>query len=311
MAFAPCTNSPAVAAQESSGPSEFRPACPYHNSRRKAAGFWLRTRQAPIMPSPTVSARPAARGGERRRPFEEEIEPHDALDDPVGGQRPCANSEDGGRRAQKRIFDQEHRDQPRPRRAEDFEDRRVGQAGPAIGGERAGEHQRRGQKRDPGRRADRQRELGDQRRDALQRLAHPDAGDVGKLARGRAQEREFAVRPTAGRQGRGDQRAVGRALENVGRIDQHEIDREAAPVDLAKICDPGRDIAPEHVDDDGVADGQAQAFRHVLFHRDQRRTGIVAWPPLTRDDLRTLREAQRRRSRPGRRPAPRRRRRGA
>ncbi len=32
----------------------------YHNSRKYAAGFWLKVRQAPIMPSPTVTARPPA-----------------------------------------------------------------------------------------------------------------------------------------------------------------------------------------------------------------------------------------------------------
>src|SRR5208337_3470475 len=30
----------------------------YHNSRRKAAGFWPRMRQAPIIPRPTVKRRP-------------------------------------------------------------------------------------------------------------------------------------------------------------------------------------------------------------------------------------------------------------
>ena len=190
--------------------------------------------------------------------------------------------------AENGVFDQEHRGQAGSRRPEDLQDRRVGEPRAAVGGERAGEHQHRGQKRDAGCGADRQRELRHQRLDRFERVANPDAGDLREVMRHRAQKRDFLVRTVARGQCGGDELAIRRALERIRRIDEDEIDREAAPVDLPEIGDLRCDVAPEHVDDNHVADFEAKAVGDLLLHRDERGTGIVARPPCAGDDLRAL-----------------------
>ena len=106
---------------------------------------------------------------------------------------PAQNAESRGRPAEDRVFHEEHGDQPRAGRSEDFQDRRVGEPGAAVGRERPGEHQDGRRQRDAGRGADRQRELGDEPLDRLERVTHPHGRDGRKVTGGGAQERDFLV----------------------------------------------------------------------------------------------------------------------
>ena len=54
---------------------------------------------------------------------------------------------------------------------------------------------------------------------------------------------------------------------------------------LRRLATFAVDIAAEHVDDDGIADLDAEPVGHLLLHRDERRAGIVGRPPSAGDDL--------------------------
>ena len=193
------------------------------------------------MPSPTVTARPSAGGGERGRPVEDEIELHDARDDPDRRRAsPRATPNAAVASSQKRVFDQEHRGQPAAGRAQDFQDRRIGEPGAPIGRERA--------RRAPGPRSSARRRS---RRGWRARAWRPKLrrfpcasrtrtlATIGNSLRHGAHELELGFR-RGGRQRCGDQFSIGRAFERVGRIDQHEIDREALPVHLAQVRESSR-----------------------------------------------------------------------
>src|SRR5260370_23186899 len=77
---------------------------------------------------PNGDRKASARGGEGGGPVEDEMELHDVVDDPIGGERPRADAECGGRSPQNRIFYEEHRRQPSAGRAKDFQDCRVGES---------------------------------------------------------------------------------------------------------------------------------------------------------------------------------------
>src|SRR5215212_9458896 len=75
------------------------------------------------------------------------------------------------------------------------------------------------------------------------------------------------------------------ALEGVGREYQHEVDAQALPVDGPQIADGSRDVAAEYVDDDLVADLEAEPVGDLLLHRDQRWAVIIGAPPFAFDHL--------------------------
>ena len=92
---------------------------------------------------------------------------------------------------------------------------------------------------------------------------------------------DFGGRPDVFGEGGGDKERMRRALERVGGLDQHEIDRKTAPVHFAQIGDRRDDVAPEHIDGDGIADLQPEPVGDFFFHRDERRPRIVLGPPLS------------------------------
>src|SRR5439155_26268209 len=102
-----------------------------------------------------------------------------------------------------------------------------------------------------------QHKVRDDRADGFQRLADPDAGDHREGVRYLPDDPGVAGGVRVGL-GQGGDVAVRRALESVGREDQHEIDAEPLPVDVAQIADFGGDVAAEHVDDDLVAYSEPQ-----------------------------------------------------
>ena len=71
--------------------------------------------------------------------------------------------------------------------------------------------------------------------------------------------------------------------------DEQEVEAAGAPVDLAPDAGDARfQIAAEHVEGERVAQPDAVASRDLLVDRDQRRPGIVGWPPLAAEDLGAL-----------------------
>ena len=69
------------------------------------------------------------------------------------------------------------------------------------------------------------------------------------------------------------------AGKGVWRKHHDEIDRQRFPLDLAEIGDPGRDVAAEHIDGDGIADLQAEFAGFLRREGDERLAGIVRRPP--------------------------------
>ncbi len=118
----------------------------YHNSRKIRRRLLTEDAPGADHAEDHGEGEPAAGGGERRDPVEGEVGEHDPGDDRPCDQRARADREQGGRRAENSVFDQEHSAEAGPRRAEDLQDRRVGEPGAPVGGERAGEHQHGGQR---------------------------------------------------------------------------------------------------------------------------------------------------------------------
>ena len=85
---------------------------------------------------------------------------------------------------------------------------------------------------------------------------------------------------------------VGRAAERAGREYQDEIDAEALPVDRAQIGDCRRDVAAEHVNNDGIAKFQMEPSA-VLFSSETNGGSDSRPPPLAFDDARACRNVGR------------------
>ena len=94
---------------------------------------------------------------------------------------------------------------------------------------------------------------------AADRLGQPGiVGECGAL--GQRHRREQVVRGTRKR---------------VGRVYQHEIERQALPLHLAQVGDAGREVASQNVDGDEIADRETQVAGEIALEGDQR-LAIVA-----------------------------------
>jgi imidazoleglycerol-phosphate dehydratase len=80
------------------------------------------------------------------------------------------------------------------------------------------------------------------------------------------------------------QQVVGSPGERVGGENQHEVERQALPLDLAQVGNPRRHVAAEDIDRDGIADLEPEALGNLGLHGDQGLAGIVRGPPLAGDD---------------------------
>ena len=88
---------------------------------------------------------------------------------------------------------------------------------------------------------------------------------------------------------RGGELRLRRPLQDSGGEYHDEVDIEGRPVDPAQARHLGRELAPQHVDGEGVAEAEAEVARHLFRQRDQRRPVMVRGPPFAGNDLRARR----------------------
>ena len=145
---------------------------------------------------------------------------------------PAATPKSAGHTAQQTIFQAIGRKQPAAGRSQRLEDDRVIDAMVMARGQRAGENQRRREQVSQGwRRGCASTRLATIAADRVDRILDPHGGDLRKGARDVFEQRRFLLQRRAARIAERRDMRVRRAAECVRRIDQHEIDAEALPVD--------------------------------------------------------------------------------
>ena len=160
-------------------------------------------------------------------------------------------------------------------------------AGAVAGGERAGENQDRGDKRDGSSGPDGSADLADETVGEFDGVLDANRGDGREICGDRSQERAFLLIGGSGF-GQRCQPGMGRAGEGRGREDHHEVDRQRLPLDLAEIGDLRGDGPSKNGDRHRVADRQAEFSGFLGGEGHQRFAGIVLGPPFARRQRRAF-----------------------
>ncbi len=184
------------------------------------------------------------------------------------------------RRYSSRVGDEE----TKPRRAQGFQNHGVVDAKALTGGERAAEHQRRGEQRHRARAAQPQHQIADEMIDRVERVLDAHGGDGGKRVGQRLDERRFfrVVPPSANVSVAIS--VCGAPANAPGENTRTKLMPRLCQSTARRLAMRARYVAAEHIDRDRIAGLELEVIGGPAFQRDQRRTGIVGRPPFAGDE---------------------------